>query len=317
MYGERRSRVPHTARWHRVATQPDGRVLPDGCLDLIWVDGGLLVAGPDTGPQIATNRPGQAYTGLRFGPGTGPAVLGVPAHELRDRRVPLEELWPAAEVRRLTGRVTRAVDTGEALEDIALERMGTPDPAARAAVMRLCSGDTVNAIAGAVGLSERQLHRRSLAAFGYGLKTLGRILRMRRALSLAASGTAFADVALAAGYADQAHLARDVKALTGLPLRRLNAWYPVYDALELSPADAEPAVERERRGHVVHDDADHIQRRCHAVTLWRSGAAVLNESDIELETPTAALNRYRVDDHQGPFCPGTTVSVIFRRLCER
>ncbi|MGW5695942.1 helix-turn-helix domain-containing protein, partial [Streptomyces asiaticus] len=68
---------------------------------------------------------------------------------------------------------------------------------------------------------ERQLHRRSLAAFGYGPKTLGRVLRLNRALDLARTGLPFAEVAATAGYADQAHLARDVRALAGVPLGRL------------------------------------------------------------------------------------------------
>ncbi|WP_143615380.1 helix-turn-helix domain-containing protein, partial [Streptomyces sparsogenes] len=67
------------------------------------------------------------------------------------------------------------------------------------------------------------LHRRSLAAFGYGPKTLARVLRLNRALDAARAGTAFAEVAALAGYADQAHLAREVKALTGVPLGRLLA----------------------------------------------------------------------------------------------
>ncbi|OMI40139.1 AraC family transcription regulator [Streptomyces sparsogenes DSM 40356] len=67
------------------------------------------------------------------------------------------------------------------------------------------------------------MHRRSLAAFGYGPKTLARVLRLNRALDAARAGTAFAEVAALAGYADQAHLAREVKALTGVPLGRLLA----------------------------------------------------------------------------------------------
>ena len=54
-------------------------------------------------------------------------------------------------------------------------------------------------------------------------KTLARVLRLRRALALARAGTPFATVAVRAGYADQAHLARDVKALTGVPLGVLTA----------------------------------------------------------------------------------------------
>jgi transcriptional regulator GlxA family with amidase domain len=79
----------------------------------------------------------------------------------------------------------------------------------------------VVAVARAAGLSERQLLRRCQLALGYGPKTLARIVRFRAALALARSGTPFADLAAATGYADQAHLARDVRALAGQPLRVL------------------------------------------------------------------------------------------------
>ncbi|NED34808.1 helix-turn-helix domain-containing protein, partial [Streptomyces sp. SID8499] len=67
----------------------------------------------------------------------------------------------------------------------------------------------------------RTLHRRALAAFGYGPKTLARVLRLQRALRLARAGVPYAACAARAGYADQAHLARDVKELAGRPLGRL------------------------------------------------------------------------------------------------
>jgi AraC-like DNA-binding protein len=88
-------------------------------------------------------------------------------------------------------------------------------------VAELGAGRPVAAVAADTGLGERQLRRRCEAAFGYGPKTLARVLRMQRALALARRGTAFAEVALRAGYADQAHLAREVKALAGVPLGRL------------------------------------------------------------------------------------------------
>ena len=79
----------------------------------------------------------------------------------------------------------------------------------------------VTAIASAVGLSSRQLHRRCLDAFGYGAKTLARVLRLVNAVDSARAGIAFADTAARAGYADQAHLSRDVRALAGVPLGQL------------------------------------------------------------------------------------------------
>jgi AraC-like DNA-binding protein len=200
------------------------RVLPDGCLDLIWLGERLIVAGPATAAFVDESPPGTSYVGLRFPPGAGPAVLGVPAHELRDRNVPLDALWPGTTVRRLAARIAGAPDRVHAVEAVAAGRRADgyiADPAMRAVAALLADGRPVAAIADEVGLSERQLHRRSLTAFGYGPKTLGRVLRLGRALELARAGTPFAAVAATTGYADQAHLARDVRELAGVPLRAL------------------------------------------------------------------------------------------------
>ncbi len=217
MYRERASWVPGAVVWTRT-TPPSGathRILPDGCMDLIWVDGEIIVAGPDTTAHLTSPRPGARLVGLRFAPGTAPAVLGVPARELRDTRLPLSQLWPASLVRRLA----EAPDPARTLESVAAR--STPDPLAAPVTARLRAGVSVAATAAWVGLSERQLHRRCQDLFGYGPKTLARVLRMERALALARAGTPFAVVAARVGYADQAHLARDVKALAGVPLSRL------------------------------------------------------------------------------------------------
>ncbi|MBO0709446.1 MAG: helix-turn-helix domain-containing protein, partial [Candidatus Dormibacteraeota bacterium] len=85
----------------------------------------------------------------------------------------------------------------------------------------LARGAPVAEIARRLGITERHLYRRCLEAFGYGAKTLQRILRLQRALTLVRSGSPAAIAALDAGYADQTHLAHDVRALTGVPLRGL------------------------------------------------------------------------------------------------
>ncbi|MEU3429010.1 helix-turn-helix domain-containing protein [Streptomyces gardneri] len=199
---------------------PDRPVLPDGCIDLIWADGRLLVAGPDTRAYV----PGETatrYAGIRFAPGEAPAILGVPAHELRDRRVALGTLWGEAEARRLGERISEAPDPAAALEALALRtaaRAPAPDPLLRAVVARLDAGRPVAETADAVGLGARQLHRRSLEAFGYGPKTLARILRLQRALTLVRAGLPYAEAAVRAGCADQAHLARETRALAGTTL---------------------------------------------------------------------------------------------------
>ncbi|WP_245239095.1 helix-turn-helix domain-containing protein [Streptomyces sp. MZ04] len=232
VYAERPSRVAGAVLWTRTGDAQSAQgaqsvrpVLPDGCMDLLWSGGRLLVAGPDTrayhpGPAVAAAR----YVGIRFYPGTAPAYLGVPAHELRDRRVELADLWPSAEARRLTERMEAARDPVAALESLALERAGRaepPDALITYVVKALEAGRGIAATALEAGVNTRLLHRRSLAAFGYGPKTLARVLRLQRALSLAREGVPYAQTAYAAGFADQAHLARDVKELTGMPLGEL------------------------------------------------------------------------------------------------
>ncbi|RAG81078.1 AraC family transcriptional regulator [Streptacidiphilus pinicola] len=226
-YAERPSRFPGAVVWtHGATLAADASavstesVLPDGCMDLLWTEGRLLVAGPDT--HAYTPGPGLSgpWAGIRFHPGTAPALLGVPAHELRDLRVDLADLplLPTADVRRLTARIDAAPDPAAALEALALRLAATgpaPDPLLRAVVASLTSGHSVTTTADHVGLGPRQLHRRSLDAFGYGPKTLARILRLQRALTLARAGTPLADTAARAGYADQAHFARDVREFTG------------------------------------------------------------------------------------------------------
>ncbi|GGM15651.1 helix-turn-helix domain-containing protein [Dactylosporangium sucinum] len=214
---ERPSRIPGAVVWQRTPMGP-GRILPDGCMDVIHMDGRLVVAGPDTVAHLAAPPPGQRLTAIRFAPGTAAGILGVPADELRDLRVPLDDLWGGKRARRLAERLADAPDRGAALE-AALLGMGEPaEDWIGFATARLRGGAPVAAVASEVGFSERQLHRRSLTVFGYGLKTLSRILRLNRALDLARGGMTFGVVAATSGYADQAHLAREVKALAGAPL---------------------------------------------------------------------------------------------------
>ncbi|MFE5297895.1 helix-turn-helix domain-containing protein [Streptomyces sp. NPDC056632] len=229
MYEERPARLDGAVVWSNSPTAQGFRpVLPDGCMDLIWADGRLLVAGPDTRAYVPEG-PAARYAGVRFAPGDAPTVLGVEASALRDLRVDLGDLWGARTARRLADGVTGAPDRGTALETLVLRRASdapAPDPLLRAVVARLRAGASVGVAADTVGLGARQLHRRSLVAFGYGPKTLARILRLRRALDLAAAGMPYAEAALRAGCADQAHLAREMRALTGTTLTAYLAAVP-------------------------------------------------------------------------------------------
>ncbi|GHH48181.1 helix-turn-helix domain-containing protein [Lentzea cavernae] len=210
VYAERPAPAGLACLWTSTVSSPAvQRVVPDGCTDLMWTPatGALVVAGPDTSAQLASFGPGTLY-GVRLPPGAFPSVFGVPAHAVRDQRVPLSELVPSA---RLT--------TFSSMVDFCASRV-VVDPALAATASLLRSGD-VGAVAWDIGLSSRQLRRRCLDAFGYPPKVLQRVLRFDAAMRLAWAGVPFSTVAFEAGYADQAHLAREVRALAGLPLGQL------------------------------------------------------------------------------------------------
>jgi len=223
MYRERASRVTGAFVWTGTS-RGETRILPDGCMDLIWRNGTITIAGPDTHAQVFTRDDWSTAVGLRFAPGFGPRVIGVPALDLTDSRVLLDDVWSSRHARQVVERLASSDDPGAVLEDIALEHARADDPDASLVdhiARRARCGDAVMSIAAAAGLSTRQLQRRCADAFGYGAKTLVRILRMSRALEMVRGGTTFAATAAVAGYADQAHLSRDVKDLAGVTLGQL------------------------------------------------------------------------------------------------
>jgi AraC-like DNA-binding protein len=226
-YWERPTGRPGVVLWQSsVAPAGRTRILPDGSLDLIWDGRALLVAGPDSAARWHESPAGSCYTGLRFHYGIGPALLGIPASQVLDASPGLAQLWPSAAVRPLAERM--AADPAAALAGCAAQR-GRDHPAdpLGARVHALARRALpVAQMADQLGLSTRQLHRRCLPVFGYGPRRLSRILRMRRALDCARAGQPLAQVAATCGYADQAHLTRELAALGGGPPTSLLAGPP-------------------------------------------------------------------------------------------
>jgi methylphosphotriester-DNA--protein-cysteine methyltransferase len=199
------------------------RVVPDGCVDLIWVaQRELVIAGADTGPRVVDLPAGTRWSGIRLRPGAAGALLGLPASEVRDQQVAAALLWGEA-VARLEEAVAGAepVRRLELLVDAVARRRVAPDALVLAAARRLAApGARVAGVAAELGVGERQLHRRMLAAVGYGPKMLARVARLRRLVALA--DESLASRALEAGYASQAHMSDEVRRLTGTtPVRFL------------------------------------------------------------------------------------------------
>lgn len=215
-YQERVTSLPGVVLWQDVVgtTSECRRILPDGCMDLVWDGHRLFVAGPDTTARQHQSPAGASYAALRFSGGTGPALVGVPADELRDRTPGLDQLWPARDARVLAEQV--AADPAAVLRAWA-ERLASREvDALGPRVLEMArTGTPVAVMADRVSLSVRQLHRRCVPLFGYGPRRLARVLRLGRALDQARSGGSLALMAAGCGYADQAHLSREVRALTG------------------------------------------------------------------------------------------------------
>jgi AraC-like DNA-binding protein len=91
-----------------------------------------------------------------------------------------------------------------------------------------------------------RLHRHFTAAVGYGPKTLQRVLRLQRVLAQAGRQPLvgrLADIALDAGYADQAHMSREVRALTGRnPRALLDGAQSTLDLSDLFKTDTGPLL---------------------------------------------------------------------------
>jgi AraC-like DNA-binding protein len=199
-----------------------GEIFPDGCVDIVWRGDRLVVAGPATRPAANDIPAGVPVFGVRFRLGVAGAALGLPAEALADVTAPLSEVWGPEYDERV------AAGGPAALVDVVRERVlgVSVDPLARAAALGVARpGARVAQLGTELGLSERQLRRRFADAVGYGPKTLARVLRFQRFLALASAsregagrwraGDGLAELAFAAGYADQAHLTRECRRLAG------------------------------------------------------------------------------------------------------
>lgn len=206
--------------WERVGTGRQQLIVPDGCIDLIWLaERELVIAGPDTGPRSVCLPAGLRSSGLRLRPCAAGGFLGLPASEVRDRQAGADTVF-GSETARLADQLAAATATGRLrlLAETARRRQVIPDPVVAAAARLLGRNARVAAVAAEVGVSERQLHRRTLAAVGYAPKVLARVLRLRRLTRT--PGTTLVERALEAGYASQAHMSDEVQALTGLSASR-------------------------------------------------------------------------------------------------
>ena len=190
----------------RVHTDRVQRVLPDGHADvLLYGSGAVELVGIYDHVAFPLLPRGTVIRGIRLRPEAIASAFRLEASELRNLTLPAEDVIGAQGAQRL--RDDHAVD--------AWIRSIEPDRRSAAAI-ELLRSETVEGVARQLGISARQLRRNIVANVGLTPKALQRVMRMQRFLDHASRREELAAASADAGYADQSHLTREVRALSGL-----------------------------------------------------------------------------------------------------
>ncbi|MBB3317831.1 AraC-like DNA-binding protein [Rhizobium sp. BK181] len=214
---------------HDIHDGPELRIaiVPDGYCDIVWMGGRLVVAGPDRSSAFPSIAGGERIVGARFAPGAAADWLRVPLCEIVGQSIPLENFWGATALR-LNERLGGCAEPYERLLQLktALQQAATRHTAPASDMASVFtrasdhsqSGSLADAMLDELSIGARQLRRRCHTHFGYGPKMLARIRRFQGMLGLCRSPKALplAELAAAAGYADQAHMTRDAREISTL-----------------------------------------------------------------------------------------------------
>lgn len=221
----------------KLSPAPVHRVLPDGCIDIVLGFSGSADE-PESAMAVGTmtralvldaGSSHECFVGVRFRTGKAGAFLSVPASELTDLHVSLDDLWlDAREVRDALAVSPDAIERVRALERVLAARV-TPGLVAThsdvdEAVRRIVEAGGslgITRLAPSLGVTRQHLARRFSQLVGVSPKTFARVVRLGRVIErvrAVPAGQAINWSALAAdlGYFDQSHLVDEFRDLTGL-----------------------------------------------------------------------------------------------------
>jgi hypothetical protein len=202
------SRLVHRVTRVQYARRTPDVTTPDGCWDLVMIRRArgrpiVVHTGLITRPFPLDFDEGDEYVAISFKPGV--YMTQRPGVQMLDRGV----VQPVTTKRtfRLDGDAFE-IPTFENAEGL-VDRLSRRGLLARDAIVeRVLDGDDRAA-------SPRTVQRHFLHALGVTSKHLELIYRAQSAVALLECGRAPTDVALSVGYADQAHMTRWVKRITG------------------------------------------------------------------------------------------------------
>ena len=221
------------------------RLLPSPFPSLIvnLRDNHLLLAGPSTRPTTIETAPQCQTMGLTFQPGAA-TLLSLPASEVLNADLPLDLLWKS-EVAQLQERLHFAGTPGERLrifETWMTRRLRDARPPDRVVAPALAYLErteqrvSIDALAKRFGLTSRRLAQIFAREVGLSPKAYHRLHRFQCVLrSVHGRGEAdWTEVALAAGYYDQAHFNHHFREYAGCtPSEYLAAQGPYWRHLPL------------------------------------------------------------------------------------
>lgn len=233
--------------FHTEFTAPRRRLeLPTGCVTLVfsfseglWVSrtedlastrlrpvARAMISGPRTVPAIGVHAGVVHGLEVNMTPQGCYRLFGIPMWHFEDAHVDLVDVL-GAPGRHLTERLQALPSWTErfALLDelfcARLDRGPFPAPEVDGALSGLWANTrSLTRVSAATGWSARTVRARFREQVGLSPKAMARVFRLQHALRMLAAGTAAAQVAAVCGYHDQAHLSREVKAMTGLPPSR-------------------------------------------------------------------------------------------------
>jgi AraC-like DNA-binding protein len=211
------------------------RVFPDGAVDIVICAEQAVIHGPANSFRVLSVD--AQMLGFRIRPGAAKTLLGVSPTELPARPTSLEALWgsrgheiecrlaaepgPAALVRLMTGFLADRADFDMDLDNAVLATVDR---------INYRPTESVRSLSQYCGLSERQMRRRFETHLGLGVKEYARIIRFQRLLDTVRDHTRclpsakfqWSGLAWDHGFADQAHLIREVQTFAGLTPTQLS-----------------------------------------------------------------------------------------------
>ncbi|MER7013357.1 helix-turn-helix domain-containing protein [Saccharopolyspora sp. NPDC000359] len=199
-------------------------IVPYPNVHLTFQGGRALVTGVSSGHQFRVLSGRSGVLGVAFRPGCFRPFLGAAVSTITDRTIDAREVF---------GPALPSEPDVPAVERLLREHAPEPDPKAElaAGVVALVIArpeiTRVDALAAEFGTSVRQLQRLFAEYVGIGPKWVIRRYRLHEVTERMAQGAEldWAGLAVELGYADQAHLVRDFKALFGETPTRYAARY--------------------------------------------------------------------------------------------